>query len=201
MKITFEPKDYSALRGLQGIPDDQIEAHLELYEGYVSRSNKLTERLSGLAAEGKTAEAPFQEMTRRLGWEFNGMRLHELYFDALTPKGRPLTPDNPLGALAARQFGSVEKYQAELSAVAGMPGVGWAVTYQESRTGALINVWVDEHDGGHLAGCRPVLALDVWEHAFSMYLKPTERTQYLEDFFANVAWDVAARRLQGAREG
>jgi len=197
----YEAKDYSGLRGLHGITDEQIEVHLELYEGYVKRTNKLLETLSGLAKEAKFDNAHFQELKRRLGWEFNGMRLHELYFDVLKPGGSGvLTPDHDLGALAKKQFGSINAWKADLMGVAKLPGVGWAVTYVDPGQGTpskkearLINVWVEQHDAGHLATCRPVLVLDVWEHAFGVYLKPNERERYLEDFFANVDWTAAGR--------
>jgi Fe-Mn family superoxide dismutase len=135
-------------------------------------------------------------MRRRFGYEYDGMRLHEAYFDALKPRGDgALTPDNRFGAMAAREYGSVEKWKADLAGVAKMPGVGWANTYVDPGDGRILNCWVSEHQHGHPVGCRLVLALDVWEHAFSVYRDPTDRAPYIEDFFANVAWGVVASRL------
>jgi len=192
----YKPNDYSGLKGLQGITDEQVQVHLQLYQGYVKRTNALLERLAGLANESKHAESTYQELKRRFGWEFNGMRLHEYYFDSLTPGGGKLTADNAFGAMAEKQFGGIEAWKADLMGVAKMPGVGWALTYLDAANGQLLNVWVDRHDEGHPAGCRPVVVLDVWEHAFSVYLKPTERGKYLEDFYANVNWDVVAKRVR-----
>ena len=79
--------------------------------------------------------------------------------------------------------------------VAKMPGVGWAITYHDPRNGQIWNHWVNQHEVGHPAGAAPLLVLDVWEHAFSVYRKPTDRPAYLEDFFANVRWDVVGKRL------
>ncbi len=192
----YKPKDYSGLKGLQGITDEQVQVHLQLYQGYVKRTNGLLERLAGLANESKYGESHYQELKRRFGWEFNGMRLHEYYFDSLTPGGAKLTPDNAFGAMAEKQFGSIDAWKADLMGVAKMPGVGWALTYLDTVANQLLNVWVDRHDEGHPSGCKPLVVLDVWEHAFSVYLKPTERGKYLEDFYANVNWDVVAKRAR-----
>lgn len=193
----FTPRDYSRLKGLIGITDEQIEVHLALYDGYVKRSNALLEEIAVMSRERRLGTTAFAEQTRRLGWELNGMRLHELYFDGLRPGGTGrLTPDNALGAAVARQFGSIESWMGELMAVAKMPGVGWAITYADPLSGHLANLWIEQHHQGHPAGWRPVVVLDAWEHAFSVYLKPTERAKYLEHFFANVDWSVPASRLR-----
>jgi Fe-Mn family superoxide dismutase len=192
----FTPRDYSRLKGLKGITDEQIEVHLALYEGYVKRSNALLEELAGLSREKRAATPAFAEQKRRLGWELNGMRLHELYFDGLRPGGSGrLAQDNALGAAVTRQFGSIDAWMSDLMAVAKMPGVGWAITYGDPSTGHLANLWIEQHHAGHPAGWTPLVVLDAWEHAFSVYLRPTERSRYLDDFFANVDWGVAASRL------
>lgn len=197
--MSYQPKkydahDYSALKGLHGITDEQIEVHLKLYNGYVTRTNALLEKLAGLANAG-TIDSTYQELKRRAGWEFNGMRLHELYFDNLKPGAAPLAEGNAFAKAAAAQFGSVDAWKADLMNTAKAPGVGWVVTYLDPKNHGLINVWIEKHESGHPAGCTPVLVLDCWEHAFSVYRKPTDRPAYLDDFYANVDWDVVAGRL------
>ncbi|HEX9744541.1 MAG TPA: Fe-Mn family superoxide dismutase [bacterium] len=192
----YTAKDYSALRGLHAITDAQVEEHLKLYNGYVNRTNSLFERLAGMVNEGQSADAAYQELKRRTGWEFNGMRLHEYYFDNLKPGGTgDLTDSTKFGDAIAKQFGSVEKWKEDLMGVAKAPGIGWAITYQDPDNGQLFNQWVTEHEQGHPAGCKPILVLDLFEHAFSVYLTPTQRGKYLEDFFANVDWDTISGRI------
>lgn len=190
----YEAHDYSALRGLRGISDEQVEVHLQLYEGYVNRTNSLLSDLRD-AREAGRADAAWQELARRLGWEWDGMRLHELYFDNLAPEAAPLAADSPFARAVAATWGSVEAWKRELMGTAKLPGVGWVICAQDPATGALWNGWVDDHEKGHHAGGQPLLVLDVWEHAWSVYRKPTERAKYLEDFYANVAWDVVAQRM------
>lgn len=191
---TFTAKDYSSLKGLAGITDEQTEVHLKLYNGYVTRSNKLNETLCNMVNEGKAATPEYSELKRRAGWEHNGVILHELYFENLTPKAGAGT-DSQFAQAVSKQFGSFETWKTDFLGVAKMPGVGWAVAYYDPSRKVFDNYWIDRHDVGHPAGYRPVLVMDLWEHAWSVYLKPTDRAKYLEDFFANVNWKAADSRI------
>ena len=195
--VKHTAKDFSALRGLEGITDEQVEIHLELYEGYVKRSSGIDEKLLSLLEDDETDSAEYHELKRRAGWERNGVILHELYFENLSPGG-----DRGSGRfeeIAARRFGSFETWKKDMLGVAAMPGVGWAVTLLDPASGTIDNWWIDRHDIGHPVGHRAILVLDVWEHAFSGYLRPTQREQYLEDFFANVDWRAVESRLAGRK--
>ncbi len=191
--IEYKANDYSTLKGLHGITDEQIEVHLKLYNGYVTRTNAILAKLAKLANEGQTADSSFQELKRRVGWEWNGMRLHEFYFDNLGASGSPTA--GPFATAVAQQFGSVDAWKADMMGVAKMPGVGWAITYLDPKNGQIWNHWVNQHEVGHPSGAVALLVLDVWEHAFSVYRKPTDRPAYLDDFFANVCWDTVGKRL------
>ena len=190
----YTAKNYDRLKGLQGITDDQIAEHMKLYQGYVNRTNALQEKLFELAKAG-TFDSSFQELKRRAGWEWNGMRLHELYFDNMKAGATALDDKNAFGAAAAKNFGSIDAWKTDLMNTAKMPGVGWVITYLDPANGQLLNQWIEKHESGHMATGKPVLVLDCWEHAFTVYRKPTERAKYLDDFFANVDWSVVASRL------
>jgi len=190
----YTAKDYSALKGLVGITDDQVAVHLALYNGYVTRSNKLNETLAAMAGDNKAGTFEYNELKRRAGWEVNGVLLHEYYFDNLTANGGD-GKDSKFAATIARQYGSLDAWKADFLGVAKMPGVGWAITYFDKARNQFDNYWIDRHDIGHPAGHSPVLVLDLWEHAWSAYLKPTERAKYLENFFANVNWAAVDGRL------
>jgi Fe-Mn family superoxide dismutase len=195
----YAPKDFSRVRGLTGISDGQIAEHLKLYEGYVKRTNALTERLYGMCREGKAsgADPVYAELTRRLGFEYDGMILHEIYFGALR-SGAPAEPrpgSKLRGAIDA-SFGRVETWLSDVRAVATMPGVGWAVVYQDPATGWLSNHWITLHNDGHPAGFRAILAIDLWEHAFMRDYQATERAKYLDALLANVDWETCEGRLR-----
>lgn len=188
----YVAREFPALGGLRGITDEQVAVHLQLYQGYVRRTNEL---LARLWADRAAPDAAWQELRRRAGWEWNGMRLHELYFEGLKKDAAPLAEDGPFARAVSAVHGSVEAWRAELLATARLPGVGWVVCAHDPASGQVLTTWVEAHEEGHLAGCRPLLVLDVWEHAWTVYRKPTERAAYLEDWLANVDWTVVEARL------
>lgn len=191
----YQVRSFDHLKGLNGITDDQIAVHLELYAGYVKNGNKLRGLIAGMLAQKKTKDASFAEMVRRQGWEDNGMRLHELYFDNLGPDGGDGADVPELRQQLERDFGSFEEWKAYFTAAAEIRGVGWSILYQDPVNKALSVHFVDDHHVGHPAGFRPILVMDLWEHAFSVYLKPTERARYIEDFMSNVDWRTVGARL------
>ena len=192
---TYTARDYSRLRGLDGISDNQVENHLELYQGYVSNTNKLRQEARALLEAGETGPK-YAEIKRRYGFEYCGMRLHEYYFDNLGGDGN--LSDTALEETLHNNWGSVDSWKKDFVATAKMRGVGWSILYQDDLTGQLSNHWITLHEDGHPPGFRPILVCDVWEHAFVGDYKPTERAKYVDAFFQNIDWSVCAKRLIAA---
>jgi Fe-Mn family superoxide dismutase len=191
------------LSGLNGISDQTVEVHLKLYEGYVKETNRLTEEIHGFLQDGKVnqEEMPaYSELKRRLGFEYNGMVLHEYYFDNLTPRGNT-EPESTstFRKTADASFGSFDIWKADFVSVGQMRGVGWAICYQDPSTGHLSNHWITLHEVGNIAGYAPILVMDVWEHAFLLDYKPSDRGKYIEAFFSNINWGVVEGRLKEKR--
>jgi superoxide dismutase, Fe-Mn family len=191
------------LSGLNGISDETLELHFKLYEGYVTNTNLLNEQISELSGGNMDAgaKAKFSELARRLGFEYNGMVLHEYYFGNMK-KNETEGPasGNAFRSVVEDQFDGFDKWKSQFSAMGGMRGIGWVVCYQDLKNGALSNHWINEHQDGNVAGFAPILIMDVWEHAFLLDYKPAEKSKYIEAFFTNVDWDVVAGRLQAANE-
>ncbi len=195
----YAPKDFSKVRGLAGLSDKQIEEHLKLYEGYVKRTNALTEKLYAMCGEGKAsgADPVYTELTRRMGFEYNGMILHEYYFGNLTPGAQAEPPaGSKLRKAIEASFGKFETWVADFRAIATSPGIGWAVLFEDPANGWLSNHWVTLHNDGNPAGFRPIIALDDWEHAYMRDYLATERAKYVDAFFKNVDWQAAEKRLK-----
>ena len=189
------------LSGLKGISDQTLEMHFKLYEGYVKETNKLTERINEFISDGNVdqEEMPaYSELTRRLGFEYNGMVLHEYYFDNLISGGGTGDPDrtSPFLKAAEASFGNYDIWKADFVGIGKMRGVGWAICNQNPSNGRLSNHWITLHETGNVAGFNPILVMDVWEHAFLLDYKPAERPKYIEAFFSNIAWDEVENRLQ-----
>jgi len=191
----YTPKKWD-LSGLQGISDKTLEVHFGLYEGYVKNVNLLNERLASLRAsdQAKGADPAYAELVRRLGFEYNGMRLHEYYFDNMTAKPKPIETGKLHDALGTA-FGSFDAWKKDFAAVAGMRGIGWAIAYRDPATSRITNHWIGDHEIGHPAGFAPIVVLDVWEHAFLLDYKPADKAKYVEAFLANVDWQACEARL------
>lgn len=190
----YKQRDFK-LAGLKGLSDQQIAIHLELYAGYVKNTNLLNEKLADLAKQGKAGTPEFGELTRRLGFEYNGMILHEYYFGALKAGGTPFNPNSMLARAFQQSFGGYDAWLNDFRSTAMMGGVGWAVLYEDPSTGWLSNHWITLHQDGHPAGFKPILIMDVWEHAFMVDYKPAERGKYIDAFFQNLDWSAVEQRL------
>lgn len=192
--MAYTAKEYAHLIGMEGFSETLLKNHFTLYQGYVANTNKALEIAEQLVKDGKQATPEFAEVKRRLGWEFNGMRLHEYYFENLGGKGGA-PADGKFAARIAKWFGSHENWEKEFKAVGAMRGIGWAVLYEDSLDGRLFNCWIGEHDVGHPAGCQPVLIMDVFEHAF-MIDYGLKRADYIAAFFKNICWETVVHRLK-----
>jgi Fe-Mn family superoxide dismutase len=182
---------------LKGISEEQLVQHWALYEGYVKNVNLLNERLRDLS--GKHEFGPeFTELKRRQGFEYDGMILHELYFDLLKADQKPLTERDETFKLLESSFGGFLNWKEEFTAVGMMRGVGWAILYFNPRTKTLMNSWIGMHESGHPVGFVPILVLDAWEHAYMVDHSAAGRAGYIDAFFNNVDWRKVERNLSDA---
>jgi Fe-Mn family superoxide dismutase len=197
---SYQPRQFN-LSGLKGISDQTLEMHFKLYEGYVKETNNLTQRITEFIKDGNVdqEEMPaYSELTRRLGFEYNGMVLHEYYFDNLQTGGGTGDPAKTSQFLKAAEatFGSYDIWKADFVGIGKMRGVGWAICNQNPANGRISNHWITLHETGNVAGFSPILVMDVWEHAFLLDYKPAERPKYIEAFFSNINWNAVEERLK-----
>ena len=192
--MAYTAKDFSNIIGMDGISDTLLTNHFTLYQGYVTNTNKLADLLAAMLKEGKTGTPEYSELKRRMGFEFNGMRLHEYYFENVGGKA-PLDKSGTLAKKLADAFGSYDAWEQDFRATGAMRGIGWTVLYQDNATGWLFNQWINEHEVGHFAGCSPILVMDVVEHAFITDYG-LKRAEYIEAFFKNINWGVVESRLK-----
>jgi len=192
--VAYTAKDYSNLIGMKGFSETLLKNHFTLYQGYVTNINKIIDLLATMLKEGKVGTPEYAELKRRVGFEFNGMRLHEYYFENLGGKGA-LDKSGKLAKKLAEDFGSYEVWERDFKGTGTMRGIGWAILYQDNVTGKLVNQWINEHETGHLAGCIPILVMDVFEHAFITDYG-LKRANYIEAFFQNINWGVVESRLR-----
>jgi len=193
----YKALDFTHLIGTPGFSDQILTDHFTLYEGYVKNTNTLLQATQKLAGEGKGAEPQFAEQRRRLSWEWNGMRLHELYFGNMTRQRREAPKSGDVAKRLSESFGSFDAWAKDFKATGAMRGIGWAAVQWDPVGRRVLDSWIDEHDRGEAAGCPILLVMDVFEHAF-MRDYGLKRADYIEAFFAAIDWTVVEHRLEAA---
>lgn len=187
----YEEKDFSHLMGLAGFSDTMLGNHLKLYAGYVKNTNALLEKLQAY----EVGSPEYNELTRRFGWEFNGMRLHELYFENMSKTPGAFQADSALAEAMGRSFGEPAKCGENFKSLLKMRGIGWAVTYYDPGADRMFNVWIDEHGTNHPSGAVPLVVMDLWEHAF-MTDYGLDKMAYWEAFHKALDWSVVEGRFE-----
>jgi Fe-Mn family superoxide dismutase len=172
---------------LDGISRETVEAHYRLYEGYVNKRNEILERLSSVdLSAANQVYSEFRSLKIELSFAIGGIKNHEIYFEHLGGNGG--APDGPIGRLIERDFDSVEDWARDLKAT-GMAGRGWAWTAYDWDEGRLFNYAGDAQNTFPIWNAAPLIALDVYEHAYWLDFQ-TDRGSYIDAFFANLDWTV-----------
>jgi len=187
--MSYEAKNFESILGTKGFGDQLLKNHFTLYQGYVTNTNKVADALAAMAKEGKTTTPEYAELKRRFGWEFNGMRLHEYYFDNIIKGGKALDKNTNLYKKIVADFGSYENWEKDFKATGAMRGIGWVILYYDGTEGRLFNTWINEHDVGHLSGAKPLIVMDVFEHAY-MIEYGLKKADYIEAFFKAIDWTI-----------
>ncbi len=194
MPVQYEARDYSKLLGMEGFSDTLLNNHFTLYKGYVTNTNTLASKIHEMFNAGNDRTPEYAELKRRFGFEFDGMRLHEFYFENLGGNGEP-NSTSELYKKIEQDFGSFDSWKKDFISTGVMRGIGWVMLYEDPENGSLMNCWIGEHQENHPAGCLPILVMDVWEHAF-MLDYGLNRAGYIESFFKNIDWSAVEKRYK-----
>jgi len=192
--MNYEAKQFNIPK-LEGISEETITEHLGLYQGYVKSVNLIREKMDAYCNDLGNNEYAINEMQRRLGFEFGGMRNHEYYFAQLEGGAEEL-PDGKLIDMINARWGGFDGWYGCFERLAMTRGVGWAILYIDHQTNQLVQTWVDEQHIGQLADLDIVLALDMWEHSYMIDYAPSKKKEYIEAFFKNLNWAVVAKRTE-----
>lgn len=187
----YQSMTFSNLLGIQYLSDKSLNDHFFLYEGYVKNTNKLIQELDVLSKEGLYNTPEFSEMKRRFGWEWNGIRLHELYFSNMIKGGNFLGRDTNLFKKIVRDFGSYDNWEKDFKAIGLIRGMGWTILCYGPFEDRLFNVWINEHNTGHLCTAFPILVMDMFEHAYIMDYG-TDKKKYIDSFFKMIDWEAVS---------
>ena len=189
----YVAKDFSHLeKTVKGLSPALIRMHIQLYQGYVKNTNTLLSKIREVAGEGQDLSILYGALKRRVGWEMDGMLLHETYFENLGPS-EPLAQNSSLYRQIEKDFGSYAAWEKDFKATGLMRGIGWVILYRDPKNQCLQNIWINEHDTGHIVGGTPVLVMDVWEHAYITEFG-LDRAKYIDTFFQNINWPSVQKR-------
>ncbi len=184
---------------LTDLSSKQMEVHLGLYAGYVKHVNLIREKIAELSQNQKENSYIINELRRRFAFEFNGMRLHEYYFEQFQDSASVQKMDCALSKAATEKYGSYENLNAHIRSVASARGIGWVVVYFDTVVKTIHTVFVSEHELGQLAGLPVILVVDMWEHAFMVDYVPAEKSKYVDAVFANLNWEVIEKRFDAIK--
>lgn len=195
---TYTPQKFT-IPTLKGISQKQLEVHLGLYEGYVKHVNLIREKIKELQdADAEKNSFLISELRRRFSFEFDGMRMHEYYFETFENGGIEIDSGSPLKASVSEKYGDWEKFIAHFKAVGMTRGIGWAILYYDPKGKTPHTAWVTDHELGQLAGLPVILAMDMWEHAYMVDYLPAEKKQYIEAFLTKINWKFIDERFKKA---
>ncbi len=186
----YTPKDYTHLLSMKGFSDTMLSNHFTLYEGYVKNSNLLWDKLDGDLESGSPE---YYEVKRRLSWEIDGMRMHELYFENLCKDKKEIGEKTKV--LLEKNFSNLENWQKSFNTNCLIRGIGWVMLLQDNQTREVFHAWIGEHNQGHILDCTPLLVMDMWEHAY-MTDYGIKKADYINAFIENINWEVFEGRIK-----
>lgn len=189
----YEAKQFN-IPELAGISRRSIDEHLGLYQSYVKNFNAITEKLTEYAKESTEKHAhALSELLRRKSFEFDGMRLHELYFAQFEGGSIALGKDSAFGQALEKEYHG--HFVEHMKAIGLMRGPGWAVLCYDPIGRQFQTGFVGEQHQGHFATLPILLALDVWEHAYLLDYGASGKAKYIDAFFKNLNWNVIEERF------
>lgn len=193
----YNEKTFTVMeKEVAGISKKTMEGHYKLYQGYVKKANEIIEKLESVDRDPTKANQTFSEIRElkvELTFALGGIKNHELYFGHLGGDG--VLGDGALMGMIVRDFGSFEAWQADMKAT-GIAGRGWAWLGYDRDTQKLFNYIGDAQNSFPVWNVVPLVALDVYEHAYWADFG-TARADYIDVFFAALDWSVVEKSFAG----
>ncbi len=187
-RVTYKVREFD-LTKVEGISSQALEDHLGLYKGYVENTNRLLEK--SLRGNGNSGQEGWEQ---RLAFEFNGMMLHELFFESLGGPGSKISTSSVLAEAMDVTYGGENAWRERFLALAKTRGVGWVMSARDRANNRLLTFWIDEHHLGLPANLQPVILLDLWEHAYLKDFGTKGREEYAQIVLNNLNWNTLESR-------
>ncbi|MBC7836351.1 hypothetical protein H7X87_01045 [Acetobacteraceae bacterium] len=196
--MAYTEKKFS-IPSLDGISKESIDQHLALYAGYIKSFNAISAAMPEYAKDPEKNALALSELARRRSFEWDGMRLHELYFPQFEGGAQMPSAESALMKQLEKEYHKFEYFIPYFTMIANIRGPGWAMLYWDPEAKQFIAGFSEQQHQGHFVGLPVLLALDVWEHAYLLDYGASGRAKYIEAFFKNLNWSVIERRFESAQ--
>ena len=182
---------------MEAISQKQFEIHLELYKGYIKKTNEVWNKLDedAMRKEANAAYSLYRGLKKGETYSLDGVILHELYFSNLG--GKINVPSGDIINEIDKYFDSYANWKEDFTAC-GMAARGWAVLAYDQRSKSFHNFLCDEHDQGAIWNAFPLIVMDVYEHAFYVDY-PNKKAEYIKKFLDDINWEVINKRLKAIK--
>ncbi len=189
MRQNYNPEKLKITNNLEGFSLKMVNEHFKLYEGYVKKTNEIQQKLEEAdKSEANGVYSFIGELKRQETFAVNGMKLHEVYFGQLDGVANNATQaSDEILKMIERDFGSMNKWKLDMIAT-GLSARGWGILAYDLKDGKLHNYGSDGHNVGAVWGAIPLIALDVYEHAYFIDYG-VNRKDYINSFFKNLNWN------------
>lgn len=189
---TYKPQDFESFHGLEGLSTRQMQEHSKLYLAYVNKANEIQEKLQTVdKSTANTTYSDLRALKMGLSFAIDGIKTHEVFFEHLKPGSTK--PLDTMAKLIENEFGTFENWLTDMKQT-GMAARGWVWSAYDKDSKRLINVLGDGHDAFPIWNAVPIIALDVYEHAYFIDYG-VNRAEYIKHFFQNLNWEIVENRL------
>jgi len=191
--MEFKKFDFTYSEDVTVINEEQFNAHMRLYEGYINKMNEIDKLLKEDTDldQANSTYSKYRGIKRGETFALNGVILHELYFQNIG--GPESKPDDTVKKYLIQDFGSFEEWEKQFIATA-KASRGWVVLAYDVRSKSFRNISLDAHDVGNIAFSTPILVLDMYEHAYFLQYAD-KKVEYINNFMKNIDWNIINDRI------
>ena len=175
-----------------------LDEHVKLYQGYVKHYTLIRTILDTTkpAIVDDTLAYTLAEVSRRMPFEWNGIKNHEYYFEQIAGGAVAINTDSALAQAIITKYTTWNDWILSFTTLAKTRGIGWAILWRDRESGTLLQSWVDEQHLGQMSGCDFIFGIDMWEHSFVYDYQPSGKAHYIADYLANVNWSIVEKRFE-----
>ena len=195
--MAYEVREELEPRSIGAISSELLDDHFRIYKSFVQHTNSLQAELQAMRSNDQGGSLLYLERAKRISFEANGLILHELFFENLSPQKTEIQGE--LAELLEKSFGSLDAWRGDFNHISKCRGNGWAILFYDPQMEQVLQTFVDSNHLGVPLGWVPLLVLDLWEHAYIRDFGAHGRDSYVMKIFEYLDFNRASERLLAGR--